>query len=238
MNKKIILGMLALILAFGMMVAGCGGDGGTIRFDPIDASSVPSFTGTPVTSEKEAEELADEALAVIDMILEEAGVMPGLFSASRNGIPSPDLNTTSVNITLNHNGITGYYKADATYNDSGSSVNFSINTDILVRVDGTYTYAGTTYRIQGLAEETKANLNGSVTQNSFSMRGFFSSRSGFSVTRLSDGVGMKFVSTANLTLNVSNNSDSIRGMASIKVFDNSNNVIFSYEQTVDDIYGY
>jgi len=65
-NKKIWLGMLVLVLTFGMTAIGCGGGGAD---DPIKVDlklpaiqSVPSFEGNFVSNENEAKDLIGDAI--------------------------------------------------------------------------------------------------------------------------------------------------------------------------------
>jgi len=75
MNKKILLGILAITLVFGMSVTSCGDKGSG---DPIDVNlnlpsikELPSYAGTTAT-QTEAEDLVQEAItAITDEVLGE-----------------------------------------------------------------------------------------------------------------------------------------------------------------------
>jgi len=88
-NKKFWLGMLAMVLAFGVLVIGCDKDGGV--GDPIDVDlslpavqSLPEFTGTFVSTETEAQDLIADAVETL-------ADLSGFLSPSANVAPSPSM---------------------------------------------------------------------------------------------------------------------------------------------------
>ena len=241
MNKKIMLGMLVLALAFGMMVASCGGDDdSTFSFNPINPSTLPSFDGDFVTDEDEARDIDDGAYYAVAVILAEVldldllygGNIPSLSSTFSDS--SRFFDPVEENININHKGLTGHARISVSYTETGNTYNLRGNYDILIRVSGTYTdnYSGISYKVEGIAYEARANYSGSgnMVTGSMNMTGYVSLRSGYTITRLSDKVGMKLTSTLNMSMNINNQSGSVTGNASVKIFDNNNVEKYSWSE--------
>jgi len=210
MNKKILLGMLVLILAFGFMVASCSDDGGV----PSAVKNLPSFDGRAVNSQAEAEQLGDESMGVIMMAIDDA--ISNSPSIIRDPLQSEESRNVIFDDNFNHNGVRGHERLTVT----GSNP-ITANYSLLATLDGTYTG----YRIVGRIEST-ANFTVSGSEHNPNISGRMNYTATYTVS--ANGVGMKLHATVNANITSSNyGTMTMRATA----YDNDNNVLYTFNMS-------